>query len=158
MAFENASNLSAADVMTRNVATVTPHTSLRAAAKLMASRKISGLPVVNAAGKLVGMVTEADLLRPDEEAESRHHWWLDMLAEGHDLSPEFLAAMRLTERPVEKVMHHEVVTVEETTPLRDVAKLIVEKGIKRVMVVNDGKLVGVVSRADLVEAIAQGRD
>jgi CBS domain-containing protein len=152
----DASNLTAADVMTRDCATVRADSTLRQAARVMAKRQISGLPVVDATGAVVGMLSEADLVRPDEAAERRREWWLTMLAEGHDLAPEFVAAIAATGRPVENVMHRGVVSVDEMTPLRDVARLIGEHDIKRVVVLHDGKLVGIVSRADLVRALAGG--
>src|SRR5580700_7248767 len=76
----DASNLTAADVMTAEVATVRPEATLRQAARVMAERRVSGLPVVNGAGAVVGLLTEADLVRPDEAAERRRDWWLTMLA------------------------------------------------------------------------------
>jgi CBS domain-containing protein len=152
----DASNLTAADVMTRDCATVRPDNTLRQAARVMAERRVSGLPVVDAAGALVGMLTEADLVRPDEAAERRRDWWLTMLADGHDLAPEFMAAIAAGNRPVEKVMHREVVSVTELTPLREVARLIAAHNVRRVAVLRDGKLVGIVSRADLVRALAGG--
>src|ERR1019366_6616764 len=98
----DASNLTASDVMTRNVATVRLDSTLRQAARLMAEHGISGLPVVDATGAAVGMLSEADLVRPDEAAERRREWWLTMLAEGDDLAPEFMAAIAASGRPVEK--------------------------------------------------------
>jgi len=152
----DASNLTAADVMTRDVASVRPDSTLRQAARLMAERDVSGLPVVDKAGAVVGMLTEADLVRTDENADRRRDWWLTMLAEGTDLAPEFMAAIAEGGRPVEKVMHRGVVSVTEVTSLHEVAKLISEHNIKRVVVLRDGKLAGLVSRADLVKALARG--
>ncbi len=150
----DASNLTAADVMTREVATVHPESTVRQAARLMTERRISGLPVVDAKGAVIGMVTEADLLRSDEAAERRRDWWLMMLADGNDLAPEFVAAIAESNRPVAKVMHQGVVSFTETTPLREVAGLISNRDIRRVVVLRDGKLVGIVSGADLVRALA----
>jgi CBS domain-containing protein len=152
----DAPNLTAADVMTANVATVRPDATLRQAARLMADRRVSGLPVVDGAGTVVGLLTEADLVRPDEAAERRRDWWLTMLADGHDLAPEFTAAIAASNRHVEQVMHRDVISVTETASLRDVARLIAEHNIRRLVVLRDGKLVGIVSRADLVRVLAGG--
>jgi CBS domain-containing protein len=151
----NGSELVAADVMTRDVATVRPDTTLRKVARVLASHRISGVPVVDAAGTLVGMVTEADLLRTDATRDERHNEWLRKLADGYDLAPEFVAAMQETNRPASAVMHHNVVSVSETTPLQEIADLMAKNAIKRVPVLRDGKVVGVVSRFDLVLAIAR---
>jgi len=152
----NGSELVAADVMTREVATVGPDTNLRQVAGVLAARRISGVPVVDAEGRLLGMVTEADLLRTDAIQARRRYEWLEKLAEGYDLAPAFIAAMRETDRPASAVMHHNVVTVGETTTLQEIADLMTKNAIKRVPVLREGKLVGVVSRYDLVKAIARG--
>src|SRR5208282_1483770 len=102
------SELVAADVMTRNVATVRPDTTLRQVARVLVSRRISGVPVTDAAGGVVGMVTEADLLRPDATMDLRQEW-LRKLADGYDLAPEFMAAMHAINRPVSTVMRRNVV-------------------------------------------------
>jgi CBS domain-containing protein len=145
----------AGDLMTRHVAVVRPETSLLDAVKLMADRRVSGLPVVDAAGTVVGMLTEGDLMRWHEGYTDRERWWLDMLAEGTDLAPEFLAGVRERHRRVDSVMGKGAVTVTEDMPARDLAHLMHEKAIKRVPVLRDGALVGIVSRADLVRGLAQ---
>jgi CBS domain-containing protein len=149
------SELVAADVMTRNVATVRPDTTLRQVARVLASHRISGVPVVDAAGGLVGMITEADLLKPDEARDWRHNEWLRKLGEGYDLAPEFMAAMQEINRPASAVMQRNVVSVGETATLQEIADLMAKNAIKRVPVLRDGKLVGVVSRFDLILAIAR---
>lgn len=150
------SSLTASDVMTREVVTAQPTDTLRRAAQLMLKRAVSGLPVVDAAGRLVGLVSEADLVRPDDAAEKRYHRWLDILAEGEELSPEVLASIDAGNRPVSKVMSKDPITVAEDTPLRDVANLVGRDNVRRVLVVKDGKLVGIVARRDLVRALASG--
>jgi CBS domain-containing protein len=145
----------AADVMTRDVVTVGPDTSLRQVAHVLVGRRISGVPVVDKAGALVGMVTEADLLKPDSSSDLRHEW-LSKLADGFDLAPEFMAAMHEINRPASAVMCRNVITVVETTTLQEIAELMARKAIKRVPVLRDGKLVGVVARFDLIRAIARG--
>jgi CBS domain-containing protein len=151
---DDLTSLTAGDVMTTGVVTVEPTTPLRIAARRMVDRGVSGLPVVDDAGRTVGVVTEADLIRPNDAAERRRDWWLNLLADGYDLSPEFEAAIRATDRPVSQVMHREVFSVTEATPLHEVAEVLTAKGVKRVVVLRDGKIVGVVSRADLVRAMS----
>ncbi|MGE0418559.1 MAG: CBS domain-containing protein [Acetobacteraceae bacterium] len=144
----------AADLMTRDVAVVRPETSLREAVGIMARRSISGLPVVDADGTLLGMVTEGDLVRWHEGYTTRQARWLDMLAEGHELAREFLEGMRSEQHKVRSVMTAGVTTVPEDMPAREIASLMHAKGIKRVPVVRDGRLVGIVARSDLVRALA----
>ena len=152
--FDN-SLIFAEDLMTRDVATVHPETSLLTAVKLMATRHISGLPVVDDVGKPVGMLTEGDLLRWHGEFSERQAWWLDHLADGTDLAPSFLAVLKAEKRKVAGIMAHEVMTVTPETSARDIAKLFFEKNIKRVPVVKDDKIMGLVSRADLIRAMQQ---
>ncbi len=150
------SNFTAADVMTRDVVTARPEDTLRRAAQLMLKRAVSGLPVVDAAGRVVGLVSEADLVRPDDAAEQRFHRWLDILAEGQELSPDVVATIDAGNRPVSKVMRTDPVKVAENTPLRDVARLVGQDNVRRVLVMRDGKLMGIVARRDLVRALASG--
>jgi CBS domain-containing protein len=143
----------AGQVMTRKVVTVTPDTSIRAAAKLMAANHISGVPVVDNAGRLLGVVSEADLLRSRQADSERESWWLNMLAEGEKLAPEFIDFVRTGNNMVRTVMHHDIAAVGEGTSLAEVAQMLVEKAVKRLPVVVDGRIVGIVSRADLVKAL-----
>jgi CBS domain-containing protein len=145
----------AGDLMTRDVAVVHPETSLLEAVKVMAQRRISGLPVVDDAGAIVGMLSEGDLVRWHEGYTERQARWLDMLAEGFDLAPDFLEGIREQHRKVKFVMSSGATTVTEETPARDIAHLMYANNIKRVPVVRDGKLVGIVARSDLVRALAQ---
>ena len=151
-----ASKLTAGDIMTRDVITVFPHTSLRYVAKLLAENHLSGLPVVDDARHVVGIVTENDLLKWSDEPGEKQTWWLDMLAEGNQLAPDFLDLVRVEGEKVRTVMKTDVATITESLPVTDTAKLMVAKSIKRVPVLRNSKLVGVVSRADLVRAFAQG--
>jgi len=151
------SHFTAADVMTRDVVTVRPNDTLRQAAQIMLDRAVSALPVVDAEGHVVGVVSEADLIRPDEVAEKRERWWLDMLAEGEELSPDFLATINAANRPVAKAMHTDFIAVTELTPLREVAEQIGHQNERSVLVMRDGKLVGIIARRDLVKAIARGK-
>ena len=145
----------AGDLMTRDVAVVHPETSLLEAVKLMAGRRISGVPVVDDAGAIVGMLSEGDLVRWHEGYTERQARWLDMLAEGFELAPAFLQGIQEQHRKVKSVMSSGATTVTEDVPAREVANLMYEKNIKRVPVVRDGRLVGIVARFDLIRALAQ---
>jgi CBS domain-containing protein len=151
------SNFTAADVMTRDVVTVRPNQTLQQAAQLMLERGVAALPVVDADGHVLGVVSEADLVRPDEMAEQRTRWWLDILAEGEELAPEFLAAINEANRLVTKVMRTDLITVSELTPLREVAELIARQNVRRVLVMREGVLVGIVARRDLMKALARSK-
>jgi CBS domain-containing protein len=144
----------AADVMTRDVVSVRPDDTVRRAAQLMLDRGVSGLPVIDAQGHLVGFVSEADLVSSDEASEKRVRRWLDIIAEGEELSAEFLAAIDHVNRPVSSVMRTHPITVGELTPLNEVASLISRDHVRRVIVVEDGKVTGIVARRDLVRALA----
>jgi len=144
----------ASELMTRDVAVVHPETSLLDAVKLMARRHISGMPVVDAAGVIVGMLSEGDLVRWHEGLTERQGRWLDMLADGFELAPAFLQGIKEQHRKVQSVMSAGATTVTEDTLARDVAHLMYCKNFKRVPVIRDGKLVGILARSDLVRALA----
>src|SRR4051812_17861299 len=138
----------AGDLMTRDVAVVHPDTSLFQAVKLMAQRRISGMPVVDDNGAIIGIVSEGDLVRWHEGYSERQARWLDMLAEGMAIAPVFLQGIQEQHRKVHSVMAKGAITVPENMPARDIAHLMHERHIKRVPVVRDGKLVGIVARSD----------
>jgi CBS-domain-containing membrane protein len=143
----------ARDIMTRTVATVRPETNLAGVVTRMVADHISGLPVVDDAGRLTGVITEGDLLRRWETGtEPRHAAWLDLL-----LGPGRLAAdyVRSHSRTVRDVMTESVISVGEDTPLADVVKIMEKRHIKRVPVMRGEALVGLISRADLVRVLAQ---
>ena len=148
-------SFTAGDLMTRDVAVVHPETSLLEAVKQMAQRRISGMPVVDDAGAIIGILSEGDLVRWHEGYTERQTRWLDMLAEGSDLAPMFLEGIREQHRKVKSVMAPGALTVTEDTSAREVAHLMYTNKIKRVPVLRDGKLVGIVARSDLVRALAQ---
>jgi len=145
----------AKDVMTKDVVFVGPDSSTRTVAELLSARGISAVPVVDAAGSLVGMVSEGDLIgRDDINWRERRDWWLTLLADGEALHPDFLESLRKPDRAVRNVMASPVITVAENAGLPEIAKLLISHHIKRVPVVRDGRVVGIVSRADLVRAVA----
>jgi CBS domain-containing protein len=149
------SSLVASDVMTRGLATVHADTRLRDAAKTMVEHHVSGLPVVDDDGKVVGVVSEADLIRSDDVADKRHDWWLHVLADGYQLAPEFLYSINESERPVSAVMHSEVISVAPGATLSEVSDFMTKHNIKRVLVLDEGKLAGIVSRTDLVRVLSK---
>src|ERR1700726_3019647 len=147
-------------VMTTNVITVSPDTSVQDVAKTLSERSISGVPVVDAQNRLVGIVSEGDLLhrvelgtdrRPDRRTGRRRSWWLDTVGSDEELARAYVKSHG---RTAKDVMTSEVTSVSETTELADIANLLETKRIKRVPVVKDGQLVGIVSRANLVRALA----
>jgi CBS domain-containing protein len=149
----------ARDLMTRHVAVVHPETPLRKVVQLMADRHISGLPVVDAKGKLLGMLTEGDLVRWHEGLPEREEHWLEQLGQGFEVAPAFVEALRAERHTVRHAMQHgEVVTIPEDMPARQIAQIMHGKGIKRVPVVKEGQLVGIVARSDLVRGLARWLD
>ncbi len=118
----------ASDIMTRKVCTIHPEASAQEAAQILSEKRISGLPVVDADDKIVGIVTEADIISKVSRDGLR----------------------------VSDIMSYEVISVQEETPVNEIATLLTERKIKRVPVVSGDKLVGIVSRGDIVHAVAQG--
>jgi CBS domain-containing protein len=148
--------MKARDVMTTAVISVGPDTPIGEIAKILRDRGISAVPVVDASGTPIGMVSEGDLIGRDEaDREARRDWWLALLAEGEALNPDFLSSLRPPERRARDVMTAPVVTVGEETDLREVARLLTAHRIKRVPVLRDGRVIAIVSRADLVRAFAE---
>jgi len=118
----------ASDIMTHKVCTTRPETSVQELAQLLSSQRISGAPVVDDKGQIVGIVTEADIIGKVDREGLR----------------------------VADIMCRELITVEEETPVGEIASLLTERKIKRVPVVRNGKILGIVSRADIVHAVAEG--
>jgi CBS domain-containing protein len=144
----------ARDLMTKEVVSVPPDMPVNEVAQLLLRKTISGAPVVDAKGAVIGMVSEGDLIgRNDKDREARRDWWLTLLAEGEDLNPDFLKSIRRQPKARE-VMVSPVITVSETTDAAEIARILKEHRIKRVPVVRDGRIVGIVSRADLLDAVA----
>jgi CBS domain-containing protein len=143
--------MQAADIMTTSVITAEPEMTVRIAAGTMVFAGVSGMPVIDQEGKLVGMVTEGDLMRRREIGTGkRDSWWLESLASSSDLANMYV---KENATKVKDVMSTEVVTITEGCPLVEIAELLDGRRIKRVPVVRDGRLVGVVSRANLIRAI-----
>jgi CBS domain-containing protein len=147
--------MKAKDVMTAAVASVGPDTPRSRIAKLLLEKGVSAVPVVDRDGAPIGIVSEGDLIgRNDSEREARRDWWLDLLAQGQPLSPEFLASLGAAERTARELMSAPVVTVDAETDLGEVARLLAAYRIKRVPVLEGGRMVGIVSRADLLRGLA----
>ena len=138
----------ARDVMTTDVLTVAPDTNVRTIAQSLLDRGISAVPVVDQQGHVMGIVSEGDLMRRAEAGTERHRsWWLDLLASPADKARDFAKSHGLTAKDV---MTQPVVTVTEDAPLAEIATLLERHRIKRVPVVRDGAIVGIVSRANLL--------
>jgi CBS domain-containing protein len=147
--------MQARDVMTKAVVTVAPETPIGKIASLLLEKRISGLPVVDETGSVIGMVTEGDLLKSNApDREKRREWWLTLLAEGEALSKEFLSTIRNNHRSAREIMSAPVVTVSEDTDIAEIGKLFTTLKIKRVPVTRDGRITGIVARADLVRVVA----
>ena len=146
--------MNARDVMTKAVVSVHPGTPVREIARLLLDKGISAVPVVDNDGAPIGMVSEGDLIRPDQAArEARREWWLEMLAEGEQLSPEFLAWVHSQKRAARAIMSAPVITVSESAEVGEIARLLVAHRIKRVPVVRDGRVIGIVAREDLLRTL-----
>jgi CBS domain-containing protein len=118
----------ASEIMTCKVSTIHPEASVQEVAHLLSRERISGAPVVNADGTIIGVVTQADIIgKVDREGLC-----------------------------VADIMSREIIAVKEDTPVHQIATLLAQRKIKRVPVVRDGRLVGIVSRADIVDAVARG--
>ena len=144
--------MDAADVMTRQVASITPDASISEAARTMLSNRISGLPVIGDQGNLIGIVTEGDLLRRVETGTVRRRpRWLEFIIGPGHLASEFVQSHS---RKVRDVMTPDPEVIKEDTPIENIVLIMEKKRIKRLPVVEGDKLVGIVSRANLVQALA----
>lgn len=142
----------AMDVMTSQVITVDENATVQAVAKLMTEHGISAVPVVDKDTRVIGMVSEGDLLhRAETGTEHRRSWWLEMMSSTDQLAGEYVKSHS---GKMKDVMTRDVLSVTEETPVADIAVLLETNRIKRVPVLRDGKLVGIVSRANLVRALA----
>lgn len=148
--------MKARDVMVSPVITVKPSASIKEVAQSLQQHHISALPVVDAAGQLIGIVSESDLMRrADLGTERQRSRWLSALF----VDEERLAAeyVRAHGRKVADVMTKRVITAAPDTSLNEIASLLEKHGIKRVPILENGALVGIVSRANLIQALAADR-
>lgn len=148
--------MNAADVMVRQVVTTRSDSTIRDVAALLIAKHISAVPVTDADGNLLGIISEGDLLRRSEtQTERQRSWWLKWLVSNETLTAEFVKSHS---RRVSDVMTRNVIVARPETPLHEIATLLEHNRIKRVPIVQGGKIVGLVSRANLVQALATWRD
>lgn len=144
--------MKASDVMTREVLTVGRDTAVAEAIRLMLDNRVSGVPVLDDRGIMVGILTEGDLLRRSETGTERHRpRWVEVLMGPGRMAGEYV---RTHGRRVEELMTHKVVSVTEDTPLDEIVAVMERRRIKRLPVLDGETLVGMVSRADLLRALA----
>ncbi len=151
--------LTAADIMTRDPVSVGPRASLAEIAALLAEKRIRGLPVCEPDGTLLGVVSEGDVIKPFRaSAQVKHDWWAEALARGESLSREFMDYVTRDGRSAADIMVPHVVTATEDTTLPQLAELMMRHAVKRVPILRGMKVVGIVSRSDLVSALARSPD
>jgi CBS domain-containing protein len=144
--------MKAHDVMVSNVVTVGPDASVQEVAEALLRNRISAVPVVDADGMLLGIVSEGDLMRrPETGTEKRRPVWLEFLTSRQALADEFV---KTHSRKVTDVMTQGVITASPDTPVGEIATLLEKNNIKRVPIVKGGKVVGIVSRGNLLQALA----
>jgi CBS domain-containing protein len=149
------STMNAMDVMVRNIVTVKPDDDVTDVIKLLTEHDISALPVVDDEGAVIGVISEADLIRREEIGTEKHRpWWLEALTPASILAEEFAKSHG---RRVAEIMSANIVSASEDTPLEEIAALLEKHRIKRVPILRDGKLVGIVSQSNLVQALASSQ-
>jgi CBS domain-containing protein len=147
--------MKALDVMVHDVVTVNPDDSVAEAARLLAEHDVSALPVVDDDENVVGVISEADLLHRDEIGTEKHRpRWLEAVTPASTLAAEFTKSHG---RRVEEVMSTDVISAAEDTPLSEIATILERHRIKRVPILRGGKLIGIVSRSNLIQALASSR-
>jgi CBS domain-containing protein len=148
--------MQARDVMVSPVITVEKIATVRDVAKVLLEKRISAVPVVDNVGKVVGIVTESDLMhRVEAGTERPYSWWVHFLAGDATIAADYVKSHAAK---VEDVMTPDVVTATPETPLHEIAALLEEHQIRRVPIVNKyGSLVGIVSRANLIQVVASAR-
>lgn len=143
--------MQAVDVMTTKLVTVEADTSVREIAQLMLQCRISAVPVVDQDQHILGIVSEGDLVRrPENETDQRPAWWLESLLSTRDEAQDYIKAHG---RTASDVMTRNVVAVQEDTPLHEIARILEQHRIKRVPVTREGRLVGIISRANLLHGL-----
>jgi len=143
--------MQARDIMTTPVLTVTKDATVQEVARLLLDRHISAVPVVDGDGILLGVVSEGDLIRRADAGTERHpSWWLSLVSDPEDDARSYLKSHGLH---AGDVMTRNVIVVTEDTAVPEIADLLEKHRIKRVPVVREGCVVGIVSRANLLQAL-----
>jgi len=147
--------MNAREVMTSAVISATADTPVRDIAQLLLKNHISAIPILDRSGAPIGMVSEGDLIGRDEtERNAQREWWLALLAEGESISPDFVSSLCRSDRVASAIMSKPVITVGEDTDTGEIARMLAAYRIKRVPVVRNGEVVGIVSRENLLRAFA----
>nr|WP_298059117.1 CBS domain-containing protein [uncultured Halomonas sp.] len=143
--------MQAIDIMTPSVVSVGPDAEVRDIAQLLLKHRISAVPVVDGEHRVVGIVSEGDLMRRVKDNHKQgQSWWLSLFSAGKNPADY----VKLHGRKAHEVMTPNPMTVDENTPIHTIARMLEKHHIKRVPVLRDGKLVGIVSRANLLQGIA----
>jgi CBS domain-containing protein len=148
----------AKSVMTTDIVTVSPETTVAETARRMLNHHVTAVPVVDHDNRPLGLVSEGDVMRHfGAQFQSRRAQWLRMLAEGETLAPG--VPRRNPPQPAAReIMHTAIISADEEASLAELADLMLKHGIKRVPILRDGVLVGMVSRADVVRAVVENLD
>lgn len=143
--------MQAKDIMTASVVSVSPDATVQQIAKLLLERRISAVPVIGEAGQLLGMVSEGDLMRRSENGTERHRsWWLGLLDTPEQTAFDYIQSHGTH---ASDVMTRDVVSVGQEATLEEIADQLEKHRIKRMPVLRDGKMLGIVSRADLLHGL-----
>jgi CBS-domain-containing membrane protein len=144
--------MNASDVMVRDVVTVGPEDEVSKAVQLLVDHDISALPVVDSEKRVIGILSEADLLHREKIGTEKHRpWWLEAVMPASVLALDYAKSHG---RKVCELMSENVVAAAENTSISELANILEKHRIKRVPILKDGKLVGIVSRANLIQALA----
>ncbi|WP_238367919.1 CBS domain-containing protein [Mesobacterium pallidum] len=144
--------MQAKDIMTTSVISVPQDGKVEDAVRLMLEHHVSALPVVDSEGALKGLVSEGDLMRRVRDTDGlRRSWWLELLGGSGNSAQDFI---KLNSHHIADVMTRDVVSVEEDTPIAEIARLLEKHRIKRVPVLREERVVGIVSRANLLHALS----
>jgi len=144
--------MNASDVMVHDVVTVGPEDEVSKAAQLLVDHDVSALPVIDGDRRVIGILSEADLLHREEIGTEKHRpWWLEAITPASALAFDYAKSHG---RKVAEVMSEHVVSAGEDASLAELAGILERNRIKRVPILKDGKLVGIVSRSNLIQALA----
>jgi CBS-domain-containing membrane protein len=145
-------DMNASDVMVRDVVTVGPEDAVSKAAQLLVDHDISALPVIDNDRYVIGILSEADLLHCDKIGTEKHRaWWLEAVTPPSVLELDYAKSHG---RRAAELMSEDVISANEDTPLSELANILEKRRIKRVPILKDGKLVGIVGRSNLIQALA----